>query len=512
MTSSFISRQGSLGWWAVRFLAAAGVSSIACSSNDAAITGSGKWWNDAAGTGGYAGSRIATGGGGGLQPDPASAGAGASSAPSSDGAAGGTPSIEPTGDNPFPCLNPVPYGNAGSGLELCDNGMLRRVSVGECAMAIAKDSLHPGCLVDADCPAILDVGTICVCDPTGAGHCEQATCASDDDCDPGFSCMGRTSDCLISSLRFACQTPSDACGAHADCAVYAGGGASAGGCIWNDRSGGVPTRVCGACYSAAGRPFLIDSLARAARTKPRCEWLEPSLNIAATELNADLRTHLAAHWQHQAEMEHASVAAFARFVLELLSLGAPPDLVSAATSALADETAHARLCYALASSYAGQALGPTKLDVTGALAELGLGDIVTRAVLEGCVGETLAAIEASEAASHVTDDTLRGVLSEIAEDEARHAELSWRFLRWALSQGGSDLLEVVRGAFDRAKGELVLRSAAPRTALDDELPRHGVLPSERSVRLAREAFETVIGPCADALLVGRVGGAAVRVA
>jgi hypothetical protein len=224
-------------------------------------------------------------------------------------------------------------------------------------------------------------------------------------------------------------------------------------------------------------------------------------------LSDGLRAHLTAHWQHQAEMEHASVAAFARFILELLSLGAPSDLVSAATSALADETAHARLCYALASSYAGQALGPTKLDVTGALGELGASDIVTRAVLEGCVGETLAAIEASEAASHATDKTLREVLSRIAEDEARHAELSWRFVRWALSQGGAELRAVVRSAFRQAKGELVSRSTATRTPLDAELLSHGVLTAERRSRLAAEVFETVIGPCVDALSVERASTA-----
>jgi hypothetical protein len=246
---------------------------------------------------------------------------------------------------------------------------------------------------------------------------------------------------------------------------------------------------------------LIEAVARIARTEPRSDWLEPSLPIAPTELDDDLRAQLTAHWQHQAEMEHASVAAFARFILELLSLGAPPDLVAAATSALADETAHARLCYALASSYARQALGPSKLDVTGALGELGASDIVMRAVLEGCVGETLAAIEASEAASHATDDTLRDVLTRIAEDEVRHAELSWRFVRWALSQGGVELREVVRDAFDSAKSELVSRSPTTRTTFDAELPRHGVLSSESSARLARAVFESVVGPCADALLV-----------
>lgn len=94
----------------------------------------------------------------------------------------------------------------------------------------------------------------------------------------------------------------------------------------------------------------------------------------------------------------------------------------------------------------------------------------------------------------------RQVLLRIAEDEARHAELSWRFVGWALSQGGSKLRAAVRKAFDCAKGELA-QSVQQSTATDIELLDHGVLSPERRTRLALEVFATVIGPCADALLV-----------
>jgi len=57
------------------------------------------------------------------------------------------------------------------------------------------------------------------------------------------------------------------------------------------------------------------------------------------------------------QLEHASIAAFARFSLQLLSLGAPAGLIDDCTRALGDETAHARLCFQLASAYAGRAIG-----------------------------------------------------------------------------------------------------------------------------------------------------------
>jgi hypothetical protein len=423
-----------LGWWAIRFLAAAGACHVGCSTE-----------------------------------------------------------LEPSGGNPFPCRNPQPYGNPESGLEQCDGGMLRRVSAGTCQVA-ASDA-RGGCLVDSDCGPVGDYGSICFCNELGAGHCAAADCSSDADCAEGFSCVGAVDRACSALPVFACQGASDQCGSDTDCAAGRV-------CVWGTPFGSEgPAQTCGAC-GVGGRPFLIEAAARTARTEPSSAWLEPSLKLTTGELSDGLRAHLAAHWQQQAELEHASVAAFARFILELLSLAAPPQLVSAATSALADETAHARLCYALASTYAGRELGPGKLDVTGALDELGASDIVTRAVLEGCVGETLAAIEASEAASRAADETLRQVLSRIAEDEARHAELSWRFVRWALSRGDAELRSVVRKAFGQARGELVARvnAVATRAAFDAELPRHGVLSASSAVRLALEVFQTVIGPCADALL------------
>ena len=134
---------------------------------------------------------------------------------------------------------------------------------------------------------------------------------------------------------------------------------------------------------------------------------------------------------------------------------------------------------------------------------------MTRAVLEGCVGETLAAIEVSEAASHTTNETLRAVLSQIAEDEARHAELSWRFVRWAMLQGGAELRAVVRDAFAQAKSELS-HSSPTRTVFDAELLGHGVLCAERRARLAAEIFAAVIRPCADALLISAAPSPSLR--
>jgi hypothetical protein len=147
-------------------------------------------------------------------------------------------------------------------------------------------------------------------------------------------------------------------------------------------------------------------------------------------------------------MEHASIAAFARFSLQLLALGAPPELVDACTQALADETEHTKLCFQLASAYAGHAIGPGPLDIGHSLEATSLDQVVELVIVEGCFGETRAALEALEAADAATDPVIVAAYTRIARDEQRHAELAFRFVRWALAQGGQLVRERVVAASD----------------------------------------------------------------
>jgi hypothetical protein len=192
-------------------------------------------------------------------------------------------------------------------------------------------------------------------------------------------------------------------------------------------------RVCfkGVC----GRPFLVEAEARVAPIVQSGEWLERGDWRPRTDhLTRAERATVAAHWMKMGQMEHASIAAFARFSLQLLSLGAPPQLVQACTQALADETAHTRLCFQIASEYAGHAVGPGPLDVNRSLEVTSLEDIVDLVIAEGCFGETSAALEALDAADSASDPVIRSAYAQIARDEQRHAELAFQFVRWALQR------------------------------------------------------------------------------
>lgn len=92
----------------------------------------------------------------------------------------------------------------------------------------------------------------------------------------------------------------------------------------------------------------------------------------------------AAAWARRASFEHASIAAFDRFALGLLAVGAPPELLEGAHVAAVEEIRHSRIGYALASLYGGEPLGPGPLDVSGALEGLGtLEELAVPALVEG---------------------------------------------------------------------------------------------------------------------------------
>ncbi len=114
------------------------------------------------------------------------------------------------------------------------------------------------------------------------------------------------------------------------------------------------------------------------------------------------------------------------------------------------------------------------MKIDGALDGISLEKLVVTAIAEGCIGETVAAVEAAEQLAHASDPRVRAVLGRISEDETRHAELAWRFVAWALEQQPS-----LRAVAER---EFTRHLSSPRAPVENaalDLTRHGVLPSER---------------------------------
>jgi hypothetical protein len=202
--------------------------------------------------------------------------------------------------------------------------------------------------------------------------------------------------------------------------------------------------VCQGTPAPCGRPLVVEGRARVAAVVSRTDWsASPGAEVGA--LGA-LAGRAAAAWREDAALEHASIASFARLALELLSLGAPPDLVAAAHRAALDEVEHAKVCFAIAGDLSGEpgSLGPAPLALDGLVMSADLAHVAADAAAQSCVGETVAALALARAAEQCTNGALRGMLSKMAEDELGHAALGWQLVAWACARGGEPVREAVR--------------------------------------------------------------------
>jgi hypothetical protein len=255
---------------------------------------------------------------------------------------------------------------------------------------------------------------------------------------------------------------------------------------------------CG-CY---GRPFVLEDRPVQAPADARADWSRgPSPSL--TGLSDAQRARLARFWTENGLSEHSSVAGFARFVLDLCAHGAPPDLVRRALVAGVEETAHARACFALASAYAELPVGPGPLAMHGAApVARTLVELARHTAREGAVGETLSAYIAGEMFACATDPAVREVLAEIVRDEARHAELAWATLKWAVEVGGDPVRKAVAEVL--ADAGLVVPDDE---GADPVLEGHGLVSAARLRRCVAEGVRTVVAPAAAALVRRRgVGG------
>lgn len=203
-------------------------------------------------------------------------------------------------------------------------------------------------------------------------------------------------------------------------------------------------------------------------------------------------------WARRASFEHASIAAFDRFALGLLAIGAPPELLEGAHVAAVEEIRHSRIGYALASVYGGEPVGPGPLDVSGALEGVAtLEQLAIPALVEGCVGETLSAIEAEESHRRTTELAAKLALRIIADEEARHAEYAWAFVRWAV-ETQPELAVPLRAALAQALDRVRLADPGHGCA-EVPLVDFGFLPRADRLDLQRTAAREVLTPAAAAL-------------
>ncbi len=205
-------------------------------------------------------------------------------------------------------------------------------------------------------------------------------------------------------------------------------------------AGGAPSNA------SMGRPLVYAGASVVAERASGAGWID-ELSPEVNALDATTRAALAAAWRDDAFAEHASIAAFTRVAMQLIAVAAPPELLEGAHRAALDEVRHARLCFTLASMYGArwEAPGPIAPDaIRHAVCDRA--SLAREALLEGCLGEGVAAAIARASRDTAEDPAVMGALATIADDEARHCELAWSILGWCLETGGAAVAQAVDDA------------------------------------------------------------------
>lgn len=280
------------------------------------------------------------------------------------------------------------------------------------------------CSTDDDCPA----DEACHCEADGAGRCMAASCRSDDDCEVG---KGGAHVCAFASISggcytrqaFVCRTANDTCVADGDCENGLR-------CLGDEKGGFHCARI---HHCVRGRPLYVEAVPQVAELREGAGWNGARRFDLRALPDADRRA-LAEKARRAALDEHASIAAFARTIAELMALGAPPDLLFATQKALGEEIRHAQDTFALAvAADATGAVEPGRFPAAVApfvSADDLPNNLASSVFLGGCLGEAAAALAAQADADATPLPDLRAFYEELAAEETSHAALAWRTLDW----------------------------------------------------------------------------------
>ena len=257
---------------------------------------------------------------------------------------------------------------------------------------------------------------------------------------------------------------------------------------------------------AIGRPFSVQGKARTTTSKIPSRgtlknWDSWKIDVNPSVLASNpYNQEIGLQWLKNAEAEHASVASFARFTLQLMSIGAPSDLLVESQKAALDEIKHAKMSYGLASKFIGTNFVPGPLDVTNSLENMDLKEITQSLIQEGCIGETLSAIEAHFAAERAGDAAVKEALLEIGTDETKHAQLAWNTIYW-ITRKYPNIRTFVEETFGTKleQSRMTTKRGAPITSClesdkDDKYRKYGLLIKEDRDKVREAGIRDVITP------------------
>jgi hypothetical protein len=148
------------------------------------------------------------------------------------------------------------------------------------------------------------------------------------------------------------------------------------------------------------------------------------------------RVQLAAAWRAAAGDAHAGLRTAAARALELATLGAPPELVTAAHEDALDRVRRVKLCSAVARGLDGRS---EALDSCLSPSALGrrpraLPRLAVDVVIDLAISESVSARVDAKLSQRTTDRVIRATLAELAAIEGRHIARAWAIVSWCLEE------------------------------------------------------------------------------
>lgn len=193
-----------------------------------------------------------------------------------------------------------------------------------------------------------------------------------------------------------------------------------------------------------------------------------------------------------AQLEAASVVAFAQLEREYAALGAPERLLKKMRQARRDEVRHARTMTNLATAHGATvpAVVARPFRALPTLATLAAENLV-----EGCLRETFGALVAAVQATRAENPRIRLALARIAIDEAAHAALSWELHQWAEARLDRRARQHLNAAIAPALATLREEAAATYSA---EITSQTGMPSGAEAVALVDALVETLGLTAQA--------------
>ena len=262
-----------------------------------------------------------------------------------------------------------------------------------------------------------------------------------------------------------------------------------------------------------GRPFVVEGNVRSAisltcgldncdNSKSWTSGSTPSMLENSTVANT-----IGLEWLQQAEAEHASIASFARHTLQLMSIGASSELILRSQRASIDEIEHAKMCYGFASKFMEVEIYPGPLDMIGSLDKLNIEDIIESVIQDGCIQETISAIEGHFRAKYTSDEVVKNSLTKLAADETKHAQLAWDTIKWIVEKYPQHEVFVSK-VFEKELKKEEKRSITKvknhtedicdQSIIENMLMRYGIPSKSKKDRVRDAAIGDIIKPVYEA--------------